>query len=162
MQSRVTKNMIKRVTSTDENVAALIEKLDKYQVGLYGIESCNLESPEDLLKNDAYMLGVFLDEKLVGIGSIKLCVEYAEIKRMYFEETSRNTGTANELLSSLEGYAIGKGVNQVYLETGFLQEAAIKFYNKHGYNKIKSFGQYEPNNVSVYMGKLVGRKEVHA
>jgi len=145
--------MIREVSVKDRDVLALIAKLDEFQLSLYGIEGCNLESASELLENKAYILGAFNEGVLEGIGSLKLCGSYAEIKRMYFEEAHRSTGMAVELIKGLEEYAITNRVPQIYLETGCFQKAAIKFYSKHGYDVVESFGKYQPNEVSIYMGK---------
>jgi putative acetyltransferase len=148
--------IIKPVLPTNPQVVALIEKLNHYQVGLYGIEACNLETPQSLEKNNAFMLGAYFDEYLAGIGAIKLLDGYAEIKRMYVEEDYRGLSVAENILSTLEAYTKQNGVYKLFLETGNLQHAAIRFYKKSGYLEVESFGKYKPNNVSVYFEKIIG------
>jgi putative acetyltransferase len=147
--------IIKPVLPTNRQVVALIEKLNHYQIGLYGIESCNLETPESLEKNNAYMLGAYLGEHLAGIGAVKLFDKYAEIKRMYVEDHYRGLSVAESILTRLEAYARQNGVYKIFLETGNLHHAAIRFYTKSGYREVESFGHYKPNNVSVYFGKVL-------
>ncbi|ANE49650.1 hypothetical protein [Flavisolibacter tropicus] len=74
--------IIKQVDPADTQVLKLIGKPDAYQISLYGIEKCNLESPKSLNKNDAYMLGAFSGDQLVGIGGVKIIDSYSEIKRI--------------------------------------------------------------------------------
>lgn len=147
--------MIKEVSTNDTAVQQLIHYLDTYQIGLYGVECCHLDSPEELANQDAYMLGAYLDGELVGIGAIKLLDGYAEIKRMYFLERARGTPLARQLFRQLERYAIKRGYQSILLETGVHQLAAVSFYKKHGYTTHSAFGDYEANNVSVFMGKRV-------
>ena len=144
---------IRKVSLKDKVVHNLIDKLDKYQLGLYGEECCNLDSVEELEKCNAYILGAYYCDELAGIGAIKLFDDYAEIKRMYFEECYRGSGFAGNLLESLEQYSVAEGISLIYLETGYLQKAALSFYKKHGYREVHSFGNYKPNKVSIYLGK---------
>ncbi|MBL0744691.1 GNAT family N-acetyltransferase [Chryseolinea lacunae] len=146
---------IKQVAPTDAGVVALIDKLNRYQIALYGIEACNLEPPESLIKNNAFMVGAFSHEELAGIGAIKVLDGYGEIKRMYVEESHRGLSVAEEILSALETYAAGRAIHSVYLETGRLHHAAIKFYRKMGYEVVEQFGDYRPNAVSLYFGKTL-------
>jgi putative acetyltransferase len=143
----------KPVLPIDSDVAKLIAKLDQYQINLYGIEACNLEPPTSLIKNNAFMIGAFVNNILCGIGSIKFVDDYAEVKRMFVEEHCRGLAIAEKLLNILEQHAMQNGVTKLFLETGNLHHAAIKFYIKNGFKEIESFGKYQPNSVSVYFEK---------
>jgi putative acetyltransferase len=147
--------VIKQVHPTDVQVGTLIEKLNQYQVGLYGVDACNLETAESLEKNKAYMLGAYVEEVLVGIGAVKLLEGYAEIKRMYVVESYRGLAIAESILHTLEAYVQQSGIDRIFLETGYLHHAAISFYKKLGYAQVESFGTYKPNQVSVYFGKTL-------
>lgn len=136
-------------------VQKLIAKLDKYQIELYGIECCHLDSVAELQKCGAYMIGAFADEVLIGIGAVKIFDKYAEIKRMFVEEAYRGLGMAGKILIALEDYAAHKGKEKIYLETGSLQYSALNFYKRIGYSIVERFGDYAPNDVSVYFEKKV-------
>lgn len=148
---------IKQVSPTDGNVQQLIRELNDYQLALYGIENCNLETPGSLVKNNAYMVGAFAEQHLIGIGAIKIYELYAEVKRMYVKEEFRGCSVAQNILHELEDHARKKGISSICLETGNLHHAAIKFYNRQGYQQIESFGSYKPNAVSVYLSKDTSR-----
>jgi len=138
------------VTFNDPNVLELIAKLDAYQVSLYGIDQCNLDTPDQLQQSNAFALGGYSADVLIGIGAIKLFDIYGEIKRMYIEQAYRGWGIAEKILTGLERYAKQAGAEQVYLETGKLQKAAIRFYQKSGYTEVEKFGHYHPNSVSIF------------
>ncbi|MDO1451772.1 GNAT family N-acetyltransferase [Rhodocytophaga aerolata] len=146
---------IKRVFPTDERVMSLIDKLNTYQISLYGVERCNLESPQSLVQNKALMLGAYDGQTLVGIGAIKLADSYGEIKRMYVEEAYRGSSIAENILRHLEEYARQKGMLRICLETGNKHHQALRFYQKQGYSQIERFGDYSPNQVSMYFEKTV-------
>jgi len=144
----------KEVLPTDKQVMKLMEELDAFQIGTYGAENCkNLDSTEALLSQNAYMLGIYDKDDLVGMGAIKRVENYAEIKRMYICQSHRGLGLADTLLDRLESYMFEKGINTVCLETGIYHYSALKLYERHGYEVVKSFGYYTANDFSVYMQK---------
>jgi putative acetyltransferase len=147
--------VIKPVLPTNSQAVALIEKLNQYQIGLYGLAACNLETPEALVQNNAFMVGAYREDTLIGIGAVKLFEQYAEIKRMYVEEPYRGLSIAESILNTLEEHVKQQGIGRLFLETGNLQQAAIKFYKKSGYCLVESFGDYKPNPVSRYFGKTI-------
>jgi putative acetyltransferase len=146
---------IKQVSPDNESVQKLIAKLDKYQIELYGIECCHLDSVAELKKADAYMMGAYHEKILAGIGAVKMFDGYAEIKRMFVEEAFRGSGVAEKILGSLENYARDKRRNTICIETGVHQYAALQFYKKLGYTEIEQFGSYTPNGLSVFLEKKI-------
>ena len=60
---------------------------------------------------------------------------------------------AGRLMDALEKKARQEGFSEVRLETGIYQLAAIKLYEKRGYEKIAPFGAYQEDPLSVFMGK---------
>ena len=157
---------IQTVNPYDEKVSSLIKILDQYQIDLYGRECCHLDSQEELSKENVVMLGAFVEENIAGIGAIKFLGEYAEIKRMYFNEEYRGLGLATKLLDGLEQIAKSRKVETIKLETGMKQLAAQNFYKKNGYVNSGPFGTYNVNHVSLFMEKSlpasrVGDKSKH-
>ena len=62
-------------------------------------------------------------------------------------------GVAHQLLKALEVDAIAHGCPGLLLETGPSQPEAISFYEKHGFQRRKSFGDYPEHPLSIFMGK---------
>ncbi len=99
------------------------------------------------------MIGAFQREELVGMGAIKLLKGYGELKRMYVSEKHRGFGIASKILESLEDYARQNNVDKIRLETGNLHFRAMAMYKKHGYKQIERYGDYKPNDISVFYEK---------
>jgi len=146
---------VKPVNPAQADVLKLIGQLDQYQIGLYGIEKCHLDSPAELSSANVLMLGAFFNSGLVGIGAVKLFSGYAEIKRVIVDPQFRGKKFADELMTKLEQHALDRGVRRICLETGYLQKEAIGFYSKLGYKTIGPFGDYGENGVSVFMEKVL-------
>ena len=145
---------IKEVSPKNKQVQRLMQELDAFQIGTYGAENChNLDSVENLIQQEAYMLGIYDNDRLVGMGAIKQVENYSEIKRMYLCQSHRGLGLADRLLDKLEQYMLEKGISTICLETGIYHHSALKLYRRHGYEVVESFGYYTANDFSVYMQK---------
>jgi GNAT superfamily N-acetyltransferase len=76
-----------------------------------------------------------------------------EVKKVFVVPDHRSAGIARRLLAESEQYAIGAGFTALVLQTGPLQEAAIRLYERIGYHPIPPFGDY-----GVIPGALCFRK----
>ncbi|MCY4052124.1 MAG: GNAT family N-acetyltransferase [Gammaproteobacteria bacterium] len=143
---------------SEPQILRLISKLDRYQSKLYPAESNHLESPHELEQADAYLVGAYLLDHVVGIGAVKIVTStgYGEIKRVYVDENNRGHGIARMIMETLEEYAKYQGCHSLMLETGIYQKSAIKLYENLGFCYRNAFGDYpidDPN--SVFMEKLL-------
>ncbi len=88
-------------------------------------------------------------------GGLRDLGEDIEIKRMYVVPSSRGSGAAVAMLTHLEAEARARGFARVVLETGTLQHAAIRLYEREGYVRIPSFGYYADSPISVCFAKAL-------
>lgn len=139
----------------EPSVQELVLKLDTYQVALYGLANCNLESLEQLKRSPGVLMGAYDNGKLVGIGAIRIREDYAEVKRMYVDLMYRRCGIAYSILSALENVALRQNTKQIFIETGRLQTNAIRLYKRAGYKTVTKFADHVPNDISVYFGKEI-------
>ncbi|MCG8619020.1 MAG: GNAT family acetyltransferase [Desulfobacterales bacterium] len=159
---------VKKVRADQEEVKALILKLDAYQAELYPAESNHLDDTSTLLQDNVDMIGVMVpvedrqkdqqekrQDALAGIGAVKYLDGYAEIKRMYVSENHRKKGIARYLLQQLEYLAAARSLSIVRLETGIHQGAAIDLYKRAGFSNIPPFGAYSEDPLSVFMEKAI-------
>jgi len=144
---------IKPVDPAQIEVMDLIEQLDEYQSSLYPPESNHLDSIEELSKSNAFFLAAYLDAKICGIGSVKIMEDYGEIKRVYVPSNQRGKGVAKAIMKELENHLIKQTVTFARLETGIHQAEAIGLYERLGYHRIDSFGDYKQDPLSVFMEK---------
>ncbi len=147
--------MIKEVLPTDPEIKKLINELSELNGKLYPLESTFQDSPEKMLSQKVYMLGFFVDNKPVGIGAIKPCGEYFEIKRMYVQPDFQGKGISVQILSKLEEHARKNNISLCKLETGIKQLPAINFYKKMGYLECEPFGEYAKNDFNLYFEKKI-------
>lgn len=91
--------------------------------------------------------------EISGTAALALKEGYAEIKSMFVDPAKRGAGIADALMVGLEQAAKENEVAVVRLETATLLEAAVKLYARHGFEPCEIFGDYEPNNTSLFMEK---------
>jgi putative acetyltransferase len=151
--------IVKRVDPTHAAVSALIRELDEYQLSIYPEESNHLDPAQELSSPGVYFAGAFEGETLVGIGAVKIIDNdggYGEIKRVYVPESGRGRGVSKLIMSALENHVHDQGITTIRLETGIYQPEALGLYEKLGYQRRESFGDYPANDpMSVFMEKIL-------
>lgn len=111
-------------------------------------------SVEKLEQGGVHLIGASVDGIFVGIGGVELADDgTAELKRFYVDPLHRRTGVASAIITALLAYAATTGTRVVRLETGLEQHAAIRFYIRHGFERIEPFGPYLASASSVCMAR---------
>ena len=148
---------ITAVTTPDDGILEMVEKLDALMNGLYPPESTHLTPPEELSAGANRFFAVKVDGKLMGCGGIRVVGrDYAEIKRIFVDPSARGLGLAKALLSRLESESRLLGLLEMKLETGIFQPEAIGLFERCGYTQCPVFGDYPKNDpYSYFMQKTL-------
>lgn len=95
------------------------------------------------------------DEHALACGALKPYDDRRmEVKRMYVDEAARGRGLAGRVLQELETWAAELGYRSAILETGKVQRAALRLYERAGYERMgDNYGQYRGVENSVCMEK---------
>ena len=141
------------VRASDPGVAGLIDALTAELAGSgYTPEQTFGYSVERLEQSGVHLVGARRAGELAGIAGVEVeDAGFAELKRFYVAPVHRGTGAADALLESLLAYAVERGVRTVRLETGDRQQAAMRFYARHGFREVPRFGPYVASETSVCM-----------
>lgn len=149
--------LLERTDSENKDFRHLVALLD---AGLTIVDGEEAPFFAQFNKIDAIKHAVvaYIGEKAVGCGAFK---EYAhgvaEIKRMFVLEEERGNGIAAQILSELEKWALEEEFKTAILETGIKMTAAIRLYEKSGYERTPNYGQYDGIDSSVCMKKQLGQ-----
>jgi putative acetyltransferase len=132
------------------DAVALIAELETHLAGLYPSESRHGYSVEKLIAQGVAFYLLRADGVPAGCGGIQLFgTDYGELKRMYVRPPFRGSGFGELLLDRLEHHAREHGVFLVRLETGIHQTAAIRLYERKGFQRIPPFGDYFEDPLSL-------------
>lgn len=143
---------IKRAERATPEITALLEELDRALDQGYSPDQKHALPVERLFQPNIRFYVARVDGAAVACGGIGLFDGYAELKRMYAKPAARGTGIARGLLARLEAEARAAGIAVVRIETGNLQQAAMRFYEREGYRRCDAFGPYAempPNAIAT-------------
>jgi putative acetyltransferase len=133
---------------------ALLDAGAVYAASLYPAESNHLLDVDALRRPNVAFLMSRIDGRAVGCGAVvDHHAEYGEVKRLYVAPEARGKGVGARLLEMLEATARGRGLGLMRLETGTKQPEALALYRRMGYRDIPSFGEYQPDPLSIFMEK---------
>ena len=98
----------------------------------------------------------------IACGGVALFAKdgFAEVKRMFVRPESRGRGAAEAILSRIESVVREARIARLTLETGDKQHAAIKLYQRYGFQRCEPFGDYlglsaKALETSVFFEKLI-------
>jgi GNAT superfamily N-acetyltransferase len=128
----------------------LVTELEAHLATRYPQESRHGFSVDQLLREGVTFFVARVDGAAAGCGGVLLVgAEYAELKRMYVRPRFRGAGVGKLILTRLADHARGHGVNLLRLETGVHQLEAIGLYERFGFRRIKPFGPYHDDPLSL-------------
>lgn len=107
-----------------------------------------------LRADDITFWTVWEEDKLAGCGALKeLSPIHGEIKSMRTPAAARGRGAGRAVLAHIIAVAQQRGYTRLSLETGTHAafEPAHKLYRSHGFVMSGPFGNYLPNEHSVFM-----------
>lgn len=103
-------------------------------------------------ENARFVIARDLQGRAIGCGAFRpLQSDVAEVKRMYSRHATSGVGSA--ILSFLEREAMKLGYTVLRLETRLVNERAVGFYERRGYERIRNFGKYVGNSKAVCFEK---------
>jgi putative acetyltransferase len=127
--------------ATDE-VRQLLTELDDVLGAEYPPEQRHALKIEVLFEPHIRFFLARLDGAAVGCGGVALYPDFAELKRMYVRDGLRGRGVADAILWRIEAATREAGQGVLRLETGDRQLAAMRFYERSGFQKCPVFGPY--------------------
>jgi len=134
----------------------LITELEAHLDPLYPAKSRHGYSVEKLIAQAVAFFVLRDNGTPAGCGGIQVFgTDYGELKRMYVRPRFRGLGFGTLLLDHLTSYARARGVGLLRLETGIHQAAAIRLYERAGFQRIPPFGAYVEDPLSLFYEKRI-------
>jgi GNAT superfamily N-acetyltransferase len=118
--------------------AAMRERFEEYIATSTTGELSHLRDIFSEAKRNAFWV-VTIDGQIVGMFGIESRSEDStELRRMYLDRAYRSRGIAQHMLQCAEARARDLGFEKLILSTAEIQEAAIAFYRKSGYQLVRT------------------------
>ncbi|MFA0012483.1 GNAT family N-acetyltransferase [Vibrio lentus] len=163
-QSRASIDVVVRPLQQQDNTAvANVIRQVSYENGLtedkgYGVADPTLEDMFSVYNNERSQYWVVeLDGKVVGGGGFAPLAgmpEVCELQKMYFLPETRGKGLAKKLVNMSMEKAKKLGYQHMYLETTECLNAAVKLYEKLGFEHLDSaWGETGHDACEVVMAK---------
>lgn len=151
---------VERVMSATEVVRMLVGELEGVLAAEYPPEQRHGLAIEAIFEPHIHFFVAMLDGEPAGCGGVALLDGFAEVKRMYVRPGVRGQGVAQAVMARLAAVAREHGYRVLRLETGDVQHAALRFYEREGFVRCGVFGDYAlmPAGVietSVFMEKAI-------
>jgi putative acetyltransferase len=142
------------------DVLELLRRGEAFSASIYPPESSHHLPLEALRRPEVrFLVTRDAEGKALATGALVLHDDWAEIKRMWVEETARGRGIARRVLNALIAEASNAGVAMPRLETGGASHAALALYEKTDFKRCGPFADYRPDPLSVFMERPVTRYE---
>lgn len=126
---------------TDE-VRALVGELEANLAAGYPPEQRHGLALDAIFQPHIRFFVARVDGAAAGCGGVALFDDLAEVKRMYVRDGVRGRGVADAVLAAIEAAARAAGATRLCLETGDRQHAAMRFYQRCGFQRCAAFGDY--------------------
>jgi len=152
---------VELVLEPTDDVCALVGELNRILSAEYTPEQRHGLPLDAIFKPDIRFFLARSKGAAVGCGGVAFFADFAEVKRMYVRDVARGSGAARALLARIEREAREAGFAVLRLETGARQTAALRFYERAGFQPCAAFGAYTmmaPQAVatSVFLQKQLG------
>ncbi|NOI92708.1 GNAT family N-acetyltransferase [Vibrio splendidus] len=165
-QSHASSDVVVRpLQQQDNTVVANVIRQVSYENGLtedkgYGVADPTLEDMFSVYNNERSQYWVIeLDGKVVGGGGFAPLAgmpEVCELQKMYFLPKTRGKGLAKKLVNMSMEKAKELGYQHMYLETTECLNAAVKLYEKLGFEHLDSaWGETGHDACEVVMAKTL-------
>jgi GNAT superfamily N-acetyltransferase len=145
-----------RLADPDANDSqGLLDELSAVLVEITGDSGqASFDAGDVRASNARFVVARDADGNELGCGAFRpLQSGVAEIKRMYSRPGTTGVGTA--ILSFLETEARHLGYRALRLETRLVNQRAVIFYERKGYQRIQNYGKYAGNPKAVCFEKLL-------
>ncbi|OBT24493.1 acetyltransferase [Vibrio tasmaniensis] len=157
--------VVRHLQQQDNIVVANVIRQVSYENGLtedkgYGVADPTLEDMFSVYNNERSQYWVIeLDGKVVGGGGFAPLAgmpEVCELQKMYFLPETRGKGLAKKLVNMSMEKAKELGYQHMYLETTECLNAAVKLYEKLGFEHLDSaWGETGHDACEVVMAKTL-------
>ena len=135
----------------DPAATALLKASHDLMESLFPSETNHYFGVEALLAPNIRFYVAYDGDTMVGTGALAIKDGYGELKSIFVDPDARGSGAGAAIVTQLIVRAKMEGLPKLKLETGSLLHAAHRIYERAGFTRCGSFGEYEDSEFSVFM-----------
>lgn len=141
----------------EEDVAALLSRHFDLMRSQSPPESCHVLPGAALAAADVCLWVARQGDDALGVGGLRHCGTWGEVKSMHTAAEARGKGVALALLETVTEHARSVGMTRLNLETGSGDEhaPARRLYTRAGFEICAPFGGYTHDPLSVFMTRAL-------
>jgi putative acetyltransferase len=141
----------------EEDVAALLSRHFDLMRSQSPPESCHVLPGAALAAADVSVWVARQGDVALGVGALRHCGSWGEVKSMHTAAEARGKGVALALLEAVTAHARASGITRLNLETGSGDEhaPARRLYTRAGFEECAPFGDYVHDPLSVFMTRTL-------
>ena len=153
------------IITDDLTHPAVLALLDEHLADMHAHsppESVHALDHDELRAADVTLWTAWEGEELLGCGALKeLDPTHGEIKSMRTSRGQLRSGVAAAILAHIVAIACERGYERLSLETGSGGpfDAALRFYEKHGFEYCEPFADYVLDPFSRFMTRSIVDQE---
>ncbi len=151
---------IERVCEVIPELASLIDELDQELARKYPPETLHAISLDEILQPHIHFFAAWLSGKAIGCGGLALFSGFAEVKRLYVRESARGRGVGDAIMTRLIEEALAAKQIIIRLETGTRSFAAIRLYQRWGFQRCEIFEPYASMAPQTIVDSLFFEKSI--
>lgn len=141
----------------EETTLKHLSQIDKIQK-MYEHEILSLPSiKKDFESNTYYYVSAILDNDVIGFAGISLLVDHADILAIAVSKEYTRQNVGSKLLEHIISLCLKMDMDKIFLEVRPSNIAAIKLYEKFGFEKIGERKNYYTDN---HEDALIYKKEL--
>ena len=150
-----------RITRDNLTHPAVLDLIREHLEGMHANtppESVHALDISELQAPDVSFWTAWDGEELLGCGALQeIDATHGEIKSMRTVAGFLRRGVAEAILERIIAVARERGYARLSLETGAdgAFEAALRFYEKHGFEYCEPFADYKPDPLSRFVTRLL-------
>ncbi|MEP5757714.1 MAG: GNAT family N-acetyltransferase [Litoreibacter sp.] len=151
--------IVERADPRDAQTSALLRQSHDLMQELFPPEENYFLDIEELCAPSIQFFVTKVEDVTIGTAALSIMDGYGELKSMFVDPARRGSGAADALIQAVEAAAVSENLPFLRLETATSLAAAVKLYTRHGFSTCSLFGDYTPNNTSLFMEKALAPSE---
>jgi len=145
--------LIKIAYASENDVSRIVEIMQDALTPIWTSDAFLSE----MRKSDSLFMVALRDDNIIGFAIIRQVGDDGELLQIAVDKSARRCGIGDLLMEAVLKYAVESKHQSVFLEVRCSNDAAVKLYEKHGFEPVRTRKDYynDPVEDALIMMKRV-------